>query len=134
MVTSAEIAHDPGRQEHPRPTRTRFVNLYHPRQYSQLEQGIPVLHTVTGNIADGPHGMIDYLGISIINESPKELNATPLDHNLTVTVIPRGNIGENPGGLDLQPGVLVLIGELNELGHEVGVDDVLDCAVLRDRH
>ena len=58
-------------------------------------------------------------------EFDKDRNSSFLNEDLDVVVFARGDVGEAPGGFELELGVVSLLDEVDELRHKVSVNHSL---------
>lgn len=84
--------------------------------------------TITGNVAQSPHGLLADIGFGTAQELDEDGNGTGLDNNLGLRSRARGNVGKSPGGLELDKSV-GRAEELDEAAHNASLDDLFDWRV-----
>ncbi len=78
------------------------------------------------NIPHGPKRLLCHNGILIFEQLAKNGDSALIDNGLSLEGVAGGDIGERPGGLELQMRVLLGLHELDQRRDQVRVDDRLD--------
>ncbi len=100
---------------------------------ARVEHQVAAGRGVAGDVAQGPHGLLPHVVVGAHEESDEGGHGAVLDDHLGVLGRPGCDVGEGPGGLELQRGRVVPLQELNEARDHARVDDLLDGRVLLER-
>lgn len=101
-------------------------------QSARPDDGVPVEDAVGGDVSDGPDRLLNNPHIRRLQQLHEERNSSLVDDALALNGGAGRDIGERPGGLELQLRVLHLLHIPDHLGDESGVNNRLDGRVFGD--
>lgn len=83
---------------------------------------------LTSNIAatNATHRLLADVVVGAHQQAHKDRDGSLLDHHAGVVAGAASDVGQRPGGLELQRRVVISLEELDELRHNAGVNHVLD--------
>lgn len=96
------------------------------------DDGVSIEDAVTADVSDGPYGLLDDARVVGFEEFDEEGDASFINDALALNGGSGGDVGEGPGSLELQLGVLLLFYVLDHAGDETCVDDCLDGRAVGD--
>src|SRR5690606_31502298 len=100
-LAAAEVAKGPGGiAEHAQlPAITEKVKQR--AEGTTAEDVVTALRAVAGNVAESPHGLLADIGLGAAEELNEDGNGTSFDDDLGLGSGTRSNVGEGPGGFEL---------------------------------
>ena len=91
-----------------------------------LDDQVAELGAVAGDVAQRPHGLLAHVRVGRREELHEGGHGARLDHVTRLGRRARGDVGERPGGLELQQRLVVVAQVGDEVLDQVGLDHVVD--------
>ena len=118
VLVAAQVGDGPG---HVAEERGRGLGVDEGDQrldHAVVDDEVPHGGPVTGDVAQGPHGLLLHIVVGAAQELDEMWNSTAVDHGLGLVRGPGGDVGQGPGGLELQGWVVEGGQELHQPRHD----------------
>lgn len=127
-LASAEVAESPGSVAEHAELAAVAKQVQQRLQGTTAEDIVAAVRAVTGNVTEGPDGLLPDIGLRAGEELDEDGDGAGLNDDLGLGGRTRGNVGQGPGSLELDQGVRGSQ-ELDESGDDASLDNLLDRGV-----
>lgn len=90
-----------------------------------VQHEVTALRAVTSNVTESPDGLLTDIGLGAAQKLAEDRHSTSFDDHLSLLGRSGGNVGQSPGGFELNQSVRGPE-ELDEAADNAGLDDALD--------
>mmetsp|Transcript_10511 Transcript_10511/g.23775 ORF Transcript_10511/g.23775 Transcript_10511/m.23775 type:complete len:359 (+) Transcript_10511:686-1762(+) len=105
-------------------------DMHHGVKAAALQHEVAEVRRVSRDVAQCPDSLLPHVVAGRRQQLHKDRQGTLFHDHAGLVGIARSNVGEHPGGLELEIRSGNLLQELHESRHDAGIDDLLDGRVL----
>jgi len=95
-------------------------------QSASSQYMVTTLRRVTGDVSKSPHGLFGDIGVPGAEQLHEDLDSSMIHDSLGVATGAGSDVGQGPGCLKLQLGMIVECQEVDQARNNAGVDDLLN--------